>query len=764
MYKKAEKEKIGENMKGGGDEEYDMLLKEFPYGTSVNHPLPQHHHPQHHHPHMFMNAASPSVCSLSSMQSPSSSFSGGFYSPDEISPSQTPFEEYSHQPPNAHYCNKLWVDSKSPDSVFPKNQHHHHPNEYLSYEQGLCENLYRMNVKDEQQLKDSSARKQLQRDTDGFGLGNRSFFPSIGEKYDPSQAIYNGGLDFGGFRSRRIPMGFDEDRQSSAALLGLRRGCSKTGIPMGSVGFTHNQLQSNALYSDPSCYQYQQINQINHLLEQQRKEQGNSNYYLNRGIQAYNASLTSRPNLNDGLLYSQQFGMDSNIGRSALHPLNSSMLLQAKPYNNGSMLAEKTRSIPNSEVPQPQSFLSMKGTSNLEGFSCEDSFIIQEKSMNYINKEFDRLRGQKKNSCNGIATQSPRRKNLELDSRAQPGVLCENGSSPLSYCALPLQPNYSSLAEIQGKIYHIAKDQHGCRFLQRMFEEGTRKDVQIIFNEIIDHVVELMTNPFGNYLVQKLFDVCNDEQRTLIVRTVTQEPGELVKISLNSHGTRSVQKLIETLKTKQQISSIVSALEPGFLYLIKDLNGNHVVQRCLQCFNNEHNKLIFDAATKFCADIATHRHGCCVLQRCIAHSTGENRDRLVAEICANALLLSQDPFGNYVVQYIIELNKPAANVILNSQFEGNYVYLSMQKFSSHVVEKCLRFIEEFRSKIINELLSASHFEQLLQDPFANYVIQSALEVTKGPVHAMLVEAVRPHTILRTSPYCKRIFSRNLLKK
>lgn len=68
--------------------------------------------------------------------------------------------------------------------------------------------------------------------------------------------------------------------------------------------------------------------------------------------------------------------------------------------------------------------------------------------------------------------------------------------------------------------------------------------------------------------------------------------------------------------------------------------------------------------------------------------------------------------------------------MLLSQFERHYVYLSRQKFSSHVIEKLLKCFEEGRSKIINELVSEPHFDQLLQDPFANYVIQSALGVTK----------------------------------
>lgn len=76
------------------------------------------------------------------------------------------------------------------------------------------------------------------------------------------------------------------------------------------------------------------------------------------------------------------------------------------------------------------------------------------------------------------------------------------------------------------------------------------------------------------------------------------------------------------------------------------------------------------------------------------------------------------------------MENPSTSAKLTAQFKGKYVSLSMQKFSSHVVEKCLIHIAECRSRIIQELLSVPHFEQLLQDPFANYVVQRALIVTK----------------------------------
>lgn len=56
-------------------------------------------------------------------------------------------------------------------------------------------------------------------------------------------------------------------------------------------------------------------------------------------------------------------------------------------------------------------------------------------------------------------------------------------------------------------------------------------------------------------------------------------------------STRVVQKLIKTIRTREQISLVKSALEPGFLDLVKDLNGNHVIQRCLQFLSMEDNEV-----------------------------------------------------------------------------------------------------------------------------------------------------------------------------
>lgn len=349
---------------------------------------------------------------------------------------------------------------------------------------------------------------------------------------------------------------------------------------------------------------------------------------------------------------------------------------------------------------------------------------------------------------------------LPLEERTSIKAFLDDGTETLQQLL-----KFTSLDDLEGRIFSVAKDQHGCRFLQRKLDEAKPDDVEKIFQEIKEHVVQLMTDPFGNYLVQKLLDACNEVHRTAILEAVTKND-DLISISLNMHGTRAVQKLIETLQTPDQISMLISCLKRGVVTLIKDLNGNHVVQRCLQRLKNEDNQFIFDAAASHCVEIASHRHGCCVLQRCVDFASGVQQHQLVAEIATNSLALSQDQYGNYVVQYILELGLPWASVEVISRLEGSFAHLAMQKFSSNVVEKCLKVAtEENKAIIAKELVSSSGLGQLLQDPYANYVIQSALQVAKGHLHTNIVDAIKPHVhVLRSSPYGKRILSRIQFKK
>jgi DNA-binding HxlR family transcriptional regulator len=61
--------------------------------------------------------------------------------------------------------------------------------------------------------------------------------------------------------------------------------------------------------------------------------------------------------------------------------------------------------------------------------------------------------------------------------------------------------------------------------------------------------------------------------------------------------------------------------------------------------------------------------------------------------------------------------------------EGKYMRLSKQKFSSNVVEKCLKQSStHWRTIIIRELTAQPSVSELLRDRYGNYVLQTALSV------------------------------------
>lgn len=56
-------------------------------------------------------------------------------------------------------------------------------------------------------------------------------------------------------------------------------------------------------------------------------------------------------------------------------------------------------------------------------------------------------------------------------------------------------------------------------------------------------------------------------------------------------------------------------------------------------------QFLFDAAAAYCVELATDRHGCCVLQKCLSYCGDKEKLHLIHEISLNALILSQDPYG-----------------------------------------------------------------------------------------------------------------------
>ncbi len=110
------------------------------------------------------------------------------------------------------------------------------------------------------------------------------------------------------------------------------------------------------------------------------------------------------------------------------------------------------------------------------------------------------------------------------------------------------------------------------------------------------------------------------------------------------------------------------------------------------------------------------------------------------------------------MQYTLDLKRPPLTQAVVPALMGAFSELSLQKFSSNVIEKCLTSRDPVSvSAVVQELLMARNLGTLLHDPFANYVMQTLVQVASDEDITLFVAKVQPHLAsLRNTLYGKPI--------
>jgi hypothetical protein len=90
-----------------------------------------------------------------------------------------------------------------------------------------------------------------------------------------------------------------------------------------------------------------------------------------------------------------------------------------------------------------------------------------------------------------------------------------------------------------------------------------------------------------------------------------------------------------------------------------------------------------------CKEIGTHKHGCCVMQRCLEKGSKAQKMMLADVIIRHLQELIEDPFGNYLVQNVLKLESAEKSDMIFRVIAKDFIRLSQLKFSSNVIEKCL---------------------------------------------------------------------------
>ena len=76
------------------------------------------------------------------------------------------------------------------------------------------------------------------------------------------------------------------------------------------------------------------------------------------------------------------------------------------------------------------------------------------------------------------------------------------------------------LGDLAGHVLEFAQDQHGSRFIQQKLETATKEEKDKLFDELSPSALSLMTDVFGNYVIQKFVEFGSEEHQRNILMMV----------------------------------------------------------------------------------------------------------------------------------------------------------------------------------------------------------------------------------------------------
>ena len=287
---------------------------------------------------------------------------------------------------------------------------------------------------------------------------------------------------------------------------------------------------------------------------------------------------------------------------------------------------------------------------------------------------------------------------------------------------------------VKGVFINIIKNQKGSKIFQKYLKSTHCDILHQIFLEIKPNLEEIITDFYANYFCKRFFTFLNQKDRIDFLLVIEKS---LVKLSSDSIGTYPIQTIIEHVGSKNEKNIIINALKDHIKELSFDPFGCHVIEKLLSCFEEEYVGFIYNYIVDNFLELAYNNNGICVVKKILSLTHKTNlHDKLKIIVKENAKQLISHPYGNFVIQVIVECWNDYEEILC--LFDKKYYSLSLEKYGSNVVERCIEKDDKILNNYIDEIVNMNKICEVMKSIYGNYVIQKALKLAKGDSKQKLV--------------------------
>jgi hypothetical protein len=253
-----------------------------------------------------------------------------------------------------------------------------------------------------------------------------------------------------------------------------------------------------------------------------------------------------------------------------------------------------------------------------------------------------------------------------------------------------------------------------------------------------DPRILVLNNELANEAIEMLENGARDDRNELLewIVPITLE------LALSVSGCRVVQAAVEVaggeirdLMTKQMHGHVAELLDSP--------HGNHVLQKCIEVLPPDTMQFVLHELCAFPDRglfIAKHRFGCRILERLLEHCPAQQTRILVEDVTEHAYALCSHPFGNYVVQHVLEYGAPAQrSAVVDALLEGGVMNLAMHRVASNVIERALVQCDaEGRAALVDALVANPEATlAMASSRYGSFIAQRLLELPHSPQRDMV---------------------------
>ncbi|KAJ8766012.1 hypothetical protein K2173_020528 [Erythroxylum novogranatense] len=250
-------------------------------------------------------------------------------------------------------------------------------------------------------------------------------------------------------------------------------------------------------------------------------------------------------------------------------------------------------------------------------------------------------------------------------------------------------------SQLTGHVLPLSLQMYGCRVIQKALEVIDVDHQTQIVEELDGSIMKCVRDQNGNHVIQKCIECVPEDRIQFIISSFYEQ---VVTLSTHPYGCRVIQRVLEHCKNLKTQQIIMDEIMQSVCALAQDQYGNYVIQHVLEHGNQNQRSAIISKLAGQIVNMSQQKFASNVVEKCLTFGSAEERQLLMNEMLGSTdeneplQAMMKDPFGNYVVQKVIETCDDQNLEIILSRIKVHLNSLKRFTYSKHIVSRVEKLI------------------------------------------------------------------------